>query len=234
MVYSKIMFYFVFQSSFKMKKEYTSKQQLDEIRNLMERSSRFISLSGLSGISAGIIALIGALVAFFYLEFDSRYFDTDWYFAEKLYRMIPGKLHLLLLDAAIILILALAFAIFFTTRKAKRKGLKVWTHSTRLMLYNIAVPLLTGGIFSLILISYHLIFLVAPATLIFYGLALLNASKYTLPEIQWLGISEVILGLIACVWMGYGLVFWTIGFGILHILYGAVMYYRYETPGSVN
>ncbi len=217
-----------------MKKEYTSKQQLDEIRNLMERSSRFISLSGLSGISAGIIALLGALFAFFYLEFDVRYFDIDQYFIDKLYRIFPAKFYMLLFDAAIILILALAFAIFFTTRKAKRKGLKVWTHSTRLMLYNLAVPLLAGGIFSLILLYYNLVFLVAPVTLIFYGLALLNASKYTLPEIQWLGISEIILGLIACILVGYGLLFWTLGFGILHIVYGAVMYYRYEAPGAKN
>lgn len=217
-----------------MKKEYTSKQQLDEIRNLMERSSRFISLSGLSGISAGIIALLGALFAFFYLEFDVRYFNVERYFTDKLYRIFPVKFYMLLFDAAIILILALAFAIFFTTRKAKRKGLKVWTHSTRLMLYNLAVPLLAGGIFSLILLYYKLIFLIAPVTLIFYGLALLNASKYTLPEIQWLGISEIILGLIACILVGYGLLFWIIGFGILHIVYGAVMYYRYEAPGAKN
>lgn len=217
-----------------MKKKYTTQQQLDEIRQLMERSSRFLSLSGLSGISAGIIALLGALVAYFYLEFDSRFFDSDWYLIEKAYRIMPGKFYLLLLDAAIILTLALSFAVFFTTRKAKHKGLKVWTHSTRLMLYNIAIPLLTGGIFCLILIYHHMIFLIAPATLIFYGLALLNASKYTLPEIQWLGISELTLGLIACIWSGYGLLFWSLGFGILHIVYGTVMYYKYETPESKN
>ena len=217
-----------------MKKEYTSQQQLDDIRHLMERSSRFLSLSGLSGISAGIVALVGALIAFLYLGYDSRYFNTNWYLTEKIYRIMPGKFYLLLLDAAIILIMALSFAIFFTTRKAKRKGLKVWTHSTRLMLYNIAIPLITGGIFCLILIYHHLIFLVAPATLVFYGLALLNASKYTLPEIQWLGISELILGLVACIWTGYGLLFWALGFGILHIIYGTVMYFKYEAPGSKN
>ena len=229
MVIKRILFYFVFQSTFKMTTKYTSKQQIDEIRNLMERSSRFISLSGLSGISAGIVALIGALFSFFYLELDVRYFDIDRYFNDKLYRIFPAKYYILLLDAAIILILALAFTIFFTTRKAQRKGLKVWTHATRLMLYNLSVPLLAGGIFCIILLYYNLIFLVAPATLIFYGLALLNASKYTLPEIQWLGISEILLGLIASVWVGYGLIFWTIGFGLLHILYGTIMYYRYES-----
>jgi len=211
-----------------MKKEYTSQQQLDDIRKLMERSSRFISLSGLSGISAGIIALAGALFAFFYLNFDIRYFDTNRYFNDMLGKAIPEKIYVLMADAALILILALASAIFFTTRKAKRKGLKVWTASTRLMLYSLAIPLITGGLFCLILLYYNLIFLVAPATLIFYGLALLNASKYTLPEIQWIGICETGLGIIACILPGYGLIFWMVGFGVLHIVYGTVMYYRYE------
>lgn len=211
-----------------MNTENSSRQQIDEIRNLMERSSRFISLSGLSGISAGIIALIGAAFAFFYLNFDIRYFDIDRYFIEKYHHVYRKEIYVLLTDAAIVLILAVASAIFFTTRRAKRKGLKVWTQTTRLMLYNVAVPLLAGGIFCAILLYYNLIFLIAPATLVFYGLALLNGSKYTLPEIQWLGISEIILGLIGCIFPGYAVAFWSVGFGILHIIYGTVMYYKYE------
>lgn len=215
-----------------MNTENTSKQQIDEIRSLMERSSRFISLSGLSGISAGIIALIGAIFAFFYLDFDIRYFDINRFFAEKHSIIFQRELIVLLIDAAIVLFLAVASAIFFTTRRAKRKGLKVWTPTTRLMLYNITVPLLTGGLFCAILLNYNLIFLIAPTTLIFYGLALLNGSKYTLPEIQWLGISEIILGLISCIFPGYAILFWSVGFGLLHIIYGMSMYYRYESDDS--
>jgi hypothetical protein len=215
-----------------MNTENSSKPQIDEIRNLMERSSRFISLSGLSGISAGIIALIGAAFAFFYLNFDIRYFDIDRYFIEKYHHVCQTDIYILLIDATIVLLLAITAAIFFTTRRAKRKGLKVWTQTTRRLLYNVAVPLFAGGIFCAILLYYQIIFLVAPATLIFYGLALLNGSKYTLPEIQWLGISEIVLGLIACVFPGYALIFWSVGFGLLHIIYGMSMYYRYELADS--
>ena len=215
-----------------MNTENSSKQQIDEIHKLMERSSRFISLSGLSGISAGIIALLGVVFAFFYLDFNIHYFDIDRFFSEKYSRIFSTDIYVLLLDAAIILILALASAVFFTTHRAKRKGLKVWTPTTRLMLYSIAVPLVSGGIFCIILLYYNLIFLVAPATLVFYGLALLNGSKYTLPEIQWLGISEIILGLIACILPGYALLFWSAGFGLLHIIYGTAMYYRYEADSD--
>jgi hypothetical protein len=211
-----------------MNSENTSKQQLDEIRNLMERSSRFLSLSGLSGVSAGIVALLGAAFAFFFFDFNVRYFDINRYFEEELFRILPGEVYAFIIDGVIMLTMAITLAIYFTTRRARKKGLKVWTQTTRLMLYALAIPLLAGGLFCAILLYYRLIFLIAPATLIFYGLALLNASKYTLSEIQWLGISEIILGLIACVMAGYGLIFWILGFGVLHIIYGMIMYYRYE------
>jgi len=211
-----------------MKKD-SSLQQLNEIRAMMERSSRFISLSGLSGISAGIIALIGSAFVFFYLDFDIRYFNIDKYFLEGLYNVGLNEIMIILVTAMIILASALGLAIYFTTRKARQKGLSVWTRTTKLLLYNVAIPLMTGGIFCFILLYYRLIFLIAPTTLVFYGLALLNGSKYTLPEIQWLGISEIFLGLVACIIPGYGLFFWAIGFGVLHIAYGAVMYRKYES-----
>ena len=203
-------------------------EQLNEIRELMERSSRFISLSGLSGIMAGFVALAGSIVAFFYLNYDLRYFDPQAYFGEQQQILSSKTFLILVVDAFIVLFLALFVAIYFTTRKARKLGHKIWTHSTRQLLINLAIPLVAGGIFCLILLWYRLIFLVAPATLLFYGLALINASKYTLSEIRWLGICEVILGLIAAIFAGYGLIVWAIGFGVLHIVYGTVMYRRYE------
>jgi hypothetical protein len=207
-------------------------QQLNEIRSLMERSSRFLSLSGLSGVSAGIIALIGSGAAFAYLDFDPGHFDIDRYFTEMTYQKFSHFWLFITLDALIVLLLALAAGIFFTTRKARRLGFKVWDSTARRMLFNLFLPLFAGGIFCLILVVHHLIFLVAPATLIFYGLALLNASKYTFHEVRILGLSEIILGLLASWLAGYGLLFWAIGFGVLHIIYGMMMYYRYE--GKMN
>ncbi|MBN2813451.1 MAG: hypothetical protein JXQ80_05200 [Bacteroidales bacterium] len=204
-------------------------QQLNEIRSLMERSSRFISLSGLSGVSAGIIALIGAAAAYFYLDLGWRYTDLDAYSSAINANRFDHAYLFLITDALVVLLLALSAGIYFTTRKARRKGLKVWDHVARRMVINLMIPLITGGLFCIILLYHRLVFLVAPATLIFYGLALINASKYTFHEIRVLGLSEIILGLIASWLVGYGLIFWAVGFGILHIFYGLMMYYRYET-----
>jgi hypothetical protein len=70
--------------------------------------------------------------------------------------------------------------------------------------------------------------LAAPACLVFYGLALIQGSANTFDEIRYLGFSEIILGLISASVPGYGLVFWAIGFGVLHIIYGVIMYNKYD------
>ena len=202
-------------------------QQISEIKNIMERSSRFISLSGLSGVFAGFFALAGAAAFYLYIK------QLNYGYTELAGRF-PLEIDLSFFsfcfaDAAVTLTLALAFGIFFTTRKAKADGQKIWDRTVLRLLINLLIPLATGGIFCLILLFHFGWFgIIAPCTLIFYGLALLNASKYTLDEIRWLGISEIILGLIGCLYIGYGVTLWALGFGILHIIYGLIMYIRYE------
>jgi hypothetical protein len=203
-------------------------KQLAEIRDLMERSSRFISLSGLSGVSAGVIALLGASTAFFVLDFNERCFNINQYFTDKLNTKLNNPILFLVIDALIILVFAIAAGIYFTTRKARKKGLKVWDSATKRLVINLAIPLAAGGIYCIILFLHGLIYLVAPATLIFYGLALLNAAKYTLHEVKVLGIIEIILGLMASWLVVYGLLFWAVGFGVMHIVYGLMMYFRYD------
>jgi hypothetical protein len=224
-----IYYNFVSQSTFNMEISQKPIEQLTEIRNMMERSSRFISLSGLSGVAAGIFALAGAGIAFFYLGYDHGHIRTVSYLSERVYSRLTDSLQFIILDALIVLFLACAAAIFFTSRKARKKGLKIWDATARRMVINLMIPLASGGIYCLFLIYHHLVFLLAPATLLFYGLALLNAGKYTYHEIRVLGISEIILGLMASWLIGYGLLFWAIGFGVMHIFYGLMMYFRYET-----
>jgi hypothetical protein len=141
---------------------------------------------------------------------------------------MQSRIGFLILDAVIVLVFALAAGLYFTTRKARKKGLRVWDNTAKRMLANLFLPLVAGGVFCLILLYHGIIFLVAPATLIFYGLALINASKYTLPDVRYLGVSEILLGLLGSVFVGYGLIIWAVGFGILHIIYGSAMYFKYE------
>ena len=206
-------------------------ETLSEIRSLMERSSKFISLSGLSGIAAGVIALLGAALVFLYL--GKRPFDGELNTSlrnalssgEK-WGLAPMEFFVLV--ATSVLVTAIGAGIYFTTRKAARKGQKIWDSLTKRLLISLAIPLVTGGLFCIVLIRGGNVHLVAATMLIFYGLALVNASNLTLRDIFYLGISEIILGLIALNFVGLSLEFWAIGFGLLHILYGTLMYYKYD------
>lgn len=218
----------MFQSAFKMTEKDSQLTELKEIRSIMERSSRFLSLSGLSGVSAGIIALISAFVTHSYLvsegvreTFESRYIPVTREKETEIVLMLG-------LIAMATLAVALLVSFAFTARKAKKEGAKLFDRSVIRLVVNILLPLGTGGIFCLALLYHHEYGLVAPATLVFYGLALFNAGKYTLNDIRYLGLSQIGLGLIASFNVGYGLEFWAVGFGILHIIYGFVMWYKYE------
>lgn len=210
----------MYQSTLKMNKtDYL--QDISEIRSLMERSSRFISLSGLSGIMAGIYALAASFLAYKVIYPDGlpSYEPTV---------LSDAKIQLLLLNGIVTLVLAVTTGILLTLRRTKKMGLKFWDHPSKRLLINLSIPLLAGGLFSLILLNSGFLSLVPSVTLLFYGMALLNASNYTLSDIRYLGISEIVLGLFASYFIGYGLLFWAIGFGVLHIIYGTKMYYKYE------
>lgn len=203
-------------------------ETLSDIRSLMERSTRFISLSGLSGVSAGFFALIGAALVFYY--FDVAPFEGRRYYAIDPQNYLWGisPLRFMLLVASAVFVLALISASFFTIRKTKAKGQKIWDRTSLRLMINMALPLITGGVFCIALLKHSSFGLVAPATLVFYGLACINASKYTLYEIRNLGIAEVALGLFGMFYPGLGLELWAIGFGVLHIAYGTLMYFKYD------
>jgi len=200
-------------------------ETLSDIKRIMERSSRFISLSGLSGVWAGICGLAGATVAYlwihsYYLAWDTRgsYYDND-------YAALRFKLIAL---AVVVLTVTLAGGAYFTWRKARRNNLPIWDATSRKVVVNLCLPLVTGGFFILGLMYNNHEPLIAPSCLVFYGLALVNASKYTLTDIRYLGITEIILGILNIFFLSRGLYFWALGFGVLHIIYGLVMWWKYE------
>ena len=205
----------------------TNIEDLKHIRNLMERSSKFLTLSGFSGIAAGVIALVGAAIAWFGI-FQQGAVKYDEYM-----RALGGgstmsiRLQMAVL-AALVLICAVGAAWYFSFRKAKRVGTRLWTSTARRTLYHFLIPLCAGGIFCIALVMHNNIDLLAAAMLIFYGLALVNSAKFTVDEVHYLGLSEIILGIFAGFFLNYGLVFWAIGFGVLHIFYGIRMYNKYD------
>ena len=201
-----------------------SLEALQDIKRMMERSSRFISLSGLSGVSAGVCALIGAWIAHGWIHVYTSGVAADAFPAETR-DLFEIKMFGL---AAVVLVAALVSAAAFTWRKAKRSGLPIMDHASKRLAINMAIPLIAGGFFVLGLLNGRGWIYVAPACLVFYGLALVNASKYTLTDIRYLGLLEIVLGCVCMYFPHDGLYFWTAGFGMLHIIYGLIMWWKYE------
>ncbi|MBX2930146.1 MAG: hypothetical protein KF852_20105 [Saprospiraceae bacterium] len=196
---------------------------LAQIRSIMERSTRFLSLSALASVLAGLYALIGAAAAYRYIYFSSK----------VLYGRItddllgPDTLPLVLMAAAVF-ILAAGTGLWLCSRKAHRAGQRLWTKSARRVLVNFSLPMLVGGIFILVLYWRGYYGLIAASTLIFYGMALISAGNFTFSDIRTLGLWQAALGLLAAVFPGKGLLFWALGFGVLHVVYGVVIYWKYE------
>ncbi len=193
-------------------------QDLAEIRSIMQRSSRFLSLSGWAGILSGLIALIGAFVAQNYVGFkpDSIHYE------------FTGSLSNLMWLAVGVFMLALTTAIYFSWKNARKKGEVLWNASSRNLLQFISFPMFVGGLVMWMVYSLGLIGLMLPFSLIFYGLALFAASAYTLSEVRYLGLVQVIIGLNNLISLEDGWFFWMMGFGVAHIVYGIYMYFRYE------
>lgn len=209
-------------------------QDLQHIKQMMERSSRFISLSGLSGIAAGLCALVGAYFANNVIT--QSYNNTLRKVDSDLYNVATqGKLSVrdfmgnsLFQIAIVTFIAAFAFSFLFTYLRSKKTNTKLWGTTSKRLFINVMIPLVAGGIYILKLIEAETFGLIAPGCLIFYGLALVNASKFTLGEVRYLGYLQIVLGIINLWFIGYGIYFWSIGFGILHIIYGVFMWNKYE------
>ena len=212
----------------------STQQQLDaltDIKQMMERSSRFISLSGLSGVAAGVCALVGAYFAYGIIspnridDFAKSKGISEPSAPVTLVDFMGSKLFVI---AMVTFIAAFVLAFAFTWLRSHKNNVPVWGAAARRLMVNVSIPMIAGGIYILKLIESGIYGLIAPGCLLFYGLALLNASKYTLGEIKYLAYIQIVLGIISCWFIGYGLYFWAAGFGLMHIIYGTVMWYRYE------
>ena len=204
-----------------MEKKYI--EDLKEIKHIMNRSSRFISLSGLSGISAGITALIGA-----YLAHKFVFVDSDYLTFESVI-LSTEQFSMLLMTALGTAVVSIGLVIYLTTKETKKRKQKIYDQQTKRILLNLSIPLLAGGIISMMFLVRGYVGIVLPMTLIFYVMALVNVSKYTLNEIRSLGLIEIFLGLVALQLVSYGLIIWSIGFGVLHIVYGFIIKMKYKS-----
>ncbi|MDR2475649.1 MAG: hypothetical protein LBD45_07300 [Bacteroidales bacterium] len=189
---------------------------LKDIRQMMEKSTKCLSLSGLSGIFIGIYAIAGAYGIQQYLN------DSGLRSVGLLEQYIFGI-------ALAVLVLSILTAFALSEWRARKSGQSIFNKTARKMLTDLFIHLLPGGALSIAMgLSAHTEFITS-VMLICYGLALISAAKFTFKNVLYLGYSLLTLGVINCFFTGYSLLLWTVGFGVLHIIYGVVMYFKYDS-----
>ena len=198
-------------------------KDLESIRTMMERSVKFLSLSGLSGVLAGIYAVVGSVIAYKVIYYNTPPFGYIFHFLSESQAYAQ-----LMWIAFWVLLFSVATGFLFGLRKARKLGVSMWNNTSRQLLFDILFPLGCGGMFVIIMASRGYYDLVAPACLVFYGLALMAGGRHTYEEIRYLGLSEIVIG-VGCAWLpGFSLLCWAFGFGLVHIVYGAIMHFRYD------
>jgi hypothetical protein len=198
-------------------------KDLASIRSMMERSAKFLSLSGLSGILSGTYALLGSVAVYIILYYPNSPFGFRFHDVDE-----ASTMRLLIMIAALVLVISLGTGYLLSASKAKKMNTPIWNPTSKQLLIDLLIPLISGGLLIIIFLATGYYSIVAPACLVFYGLALIQAGRSTYDEIKYLGLIEIALGLICAAFPGFGLIFWALGFGALHVIYGAVMYFRYE------
>jgi hypothetical protein len=197
---------------------------LQAIRSMMQRSSKFVSLSGWSGVMAGIYGLLAAYLAQQHLRFDPSAMEAAALTGLNAYAALSGMMAL----AGGLLVLSIGTAAWMAQQKARKQGEMVWTAASRRLLTDLAVPLLTGGLLLLGLawMGYHSLLL--PTSLLFYGITLYQAGPITYAALRILGLLNITLGFFALLLPQQAMLFWAAGFGLMHIVYGLFIHFRYE------
>jgi len=212
--------YFEFQSTFKMK---TPEEELASIKSMMERLTRFLSLSGFSGMLAGMYALAASVTAWYWIYFPSSSWGTG---SDTLsFRELVNRLLLLGLAT---LIAAVGTAYFLSKKKGSAVTHPFWSPASKRFLQSLFLPVALGGFFCFALLHESAFELIPAAMLLFYGIGLVQSAQFTLGEIKNLGFTQLLLGLIAAFFPDFGLLCWALGFGVFHLVYGSLMYYRHE------
>jgi hypothetical protein len=199
---------------------------LREIRSMMDGAGRFRSLSGKAGVYAGCYALAGWLGVHVWVGVSPLGVGL----MERLTAAGEGDglLWVFVGVGVVVLVAALSTGLWMAVRKAAGRGESLWDAAARQVLSGLMVPWVVGGLYILTLFYHGHRLQVLPASLLFYGLGLVGASRHTLAEVRGLGFAFLLTGLAAALQPGMAHWYWAFGFGLLHIGYGLWIHRRHE------
>lgn len=174
------------------------------IRDTMERASSFTAVPGWGGVYIGLTAVAAGAVAYG--------------------RPLTQQFSIWLAEAA----LALALAILAVRVKSKRLALPLGSRPARRALLSFVPPLLAGAMLSIILARFGMLGIMPGLWLLLYGTAVVTGGAFSVRIVPVMGLCFMLLGAISFVApVSWGNELLVLGFGVLHIVFGAVIARRY-------
>lgn len=202
-------------------KEQEIQETLSDIRNMMERSQKVLFLDGTAGIVAAVWALLGAVAVSLVLygtvsplwgAWINPIRNSDW-----------STFFIVAIICAAVFCAAFLTVWLMSKRRAERDGMEFKLDAgTRRLLGNFFTAMVVGGLVCLTPLFNGLWNMVPGYMLLFYGLALVLISPiaFKISITKYFGYTEIMLGIAALALAPLGIMFWTIGFCILHLVWG--------------
>jgi hypothetical protein len=182
-----------------------AEHSLDIIRTLMERSQRYEHISGLSGLAAGTLVLIGAAA----LQSD----------------MLPWSSPInSLVVWSLVLAVSVMVHLLITRRRARDRGEALWTRQARTVLLALLPAFIVAAVISVWLWTEQRTGLWPSIWLLLYGCGTLATCFFAPRSILFLGLTCLTAGILSLlVLTDHPLLTMSIGFGLTHIAYGLLV-----------
>jgi len=180
-------------------------QNLQYIRETMERAGAFTAVPGWGGILMGVSALMTALLS-------GRLPSRDLWFASWI-----GEAGL-----------ALAIGGWAMVQKAKAAKSTLFNGAGRKFALNLFPAMIAGGVLTIVLYRQQLFGIMPGVWLLLYGVSVVTGGAFSVKIVPLMGISFMVLGTVALL-SPFELANWfmAVGFGLLHIVFGIVIARRY-------
>ena len=181
-----------------------AEENLKMIRNLMERSTQYSTFSGLSGVFAGLVSIVGCLVTQAMGKVDDRpiEFIVTW---------------------AIVILVAVGADYLLTKRRAAEVGKRVLSRLGRQMVIAAIPGLGSGSLLTFYFMQHKMLANIFPVWMLAYGIAVCATGLFSQREVSALGAAFLVAGAFSLLLPVSGLLMMAITFGGFHIVYALVM-----------
>lgn len=180
-----------------------AKETLAYIRDTMESASTFTAISGWGLVAVGGVGLLAATLAW---RTGSDTSLRVWLSAAAISVVIAG---------------------LSTALKANSLATPLWSGALRKIVWVMTPALATGALLTYALAIAGARHLLPGAWLALYGVGVTAGGVFSVRALRWMGVQLVVLGGLALLAPQYGLALLALGFGGLHVAYGAYIVRRH-------